>query len=112
MLMRDSGRRVEVQLSPESAIAELRLMAFDDVMKQVFLPKANRRILAYEERIGDAGIRPGSIIFINPEVIPSSVPLGSRVQFAQRITRVLLRIRQDGVQQIADIGGARSGVRD
>jgi hypothetical protein len=30
-----------------------------------------------------------------------------RISFAQRTTRVLLRIHQDGVQQIADIGGAR-----
>jgi hypothetical protein len=35
-----------------------------------------------------------------------------RIAFAQRTARVLLRIRQDGVQQIADVGGARSGVWD
>jgi hypothetical protein len=35
-----------------------------------------------------------------------------RSTFAQRTTRVPLRIRQDAVEQIADLGGARSGVWD
>jgi hypothetical protein len=90
MFMRESGLRVDVQLNSENTIAEVKLMVSNYFMKQVFMLKANRRILFDDERVCDAGIKPGSVIFINPQAVTSSVPLGSRVQFTEpAIPRIL-----------------------
>ena len=80
MLMRDSGQRFDLQLNPETTIAEVRLRASDYFMKQICLLNANRRILRDDERVGESSITPGCVIFVNPQAMTSSVPLNSRAE--------------------------------
>jgi hypothetical protein len=72
LLMRDTGHRIDLELCRDETIADVKKLASDRFGKPVFALKANRQLLRDDEHVRDVGLRPGTVIFVNPQVIATS----------------------------------------
>jgi hypothetical protein len=70
--MRDIGHRIDLDLSCDATIAEVKALASELFGKPVLALKANRRLLRDDEYVRNLGLRPGTVVFVNPQVTASS----------------------------------------